>query len=147
VVVDHVKEHGQPAGVSGIDKTLQRIRAAVRLVNGIQIHSIVTPSVIAGEGCHGHQFSVGDPEFSQVVEPGDGRIQRALGCERTNVQLIHDGACQWDGMESVVTPLESVLIVEARKRVHSVRLPPRTGIGIRSRILIDPVPIIRSRTC
>ncbi len=76
----------------GVNKALQRIRTAVRLMDCVQRHSVITPSVIAREGSDRHQLDVRDTEFIQIIEPVNRCIERSLWREGAHVQLVDHGA-------------------------------------------------------
>ena len=85
VVVDDVEAHADAGSVGGVDEAHQGLGAPVGLVDGPQAHPVVAPSGSTGEGGQGHELDDVDAQLGQVIEPGDGAVQGALGGEGAHV--------------------------------------------------------------
>ena len=94
VVVHDVLDHAEAGGVGGGHEAAVGGGAAVGLVDGEPRHPVVAPVPRPGEGVHGQQLDVGDPEVRQVRQAGDGGVEGPLGREGPHVQLVEDGATQ-----------------------------------------------------
>src|ERR1700761_4856072 len=90
VVIDNVEQHRQATLMSGVDEAFERIRAAIRLIYGIERDAIVSPAMIARKRRDRQQLDVRDAEFGQVVEMRDGSIERAFWREGTHMQFVDD---------------------------------------------------------
>ena len=90
VVVDDVEAHADAGAVGGVDEAHQGLGAPVGLVDGPEAHPVVAPSGSTGEGGQGHELDDVDAQLGQVIEPGDGAVQGALGGERAHVELVDD---------------------------------------------------------
>ena len=92
VVVDDVEADGQALAWARVDEALQRRRAAVGVVHGVEVDAVVAPAPAPGERGDRHELDDVDAEVDEVVEPADGGVQGALGRERADVQLVEDRA-------------------------------------------------------
>src|SRR5215469_9873719 len=130
--------------VRSIHKPFQRLRAAVGLVNSKEGNTVITPSVIACEGRHRHQFDMRNVKISQVAKLLNSRIQRSVRSKRSYVQLVNQRTGQRTSLESRVTPFKGFLIIDARQVMNALRLPLRSGIWIYPAVVIDQVTVVRS---
>src|SRR5271157_894519 len=144
VVIDHVEQHGEAAEMGGIDESLEPVGTAVELPHREEVDAVVAPAMVAGELGNRHQLDVGDAEVDEVVQPIDGGLERALGSEGSNVQLVDDAGGKRRSMPSSVSPGEWVVIVEARRAVDSIGLPRAARIGVRSRVIVEKEGIVSS---
>ena len=94
VVVDDVEDHGQAGGVGGVDEPLEPLRAAVGGLRGRHVDAVVAPAAAARELGHRHQLDRGDAELAQPGQVRDRRLERALGRERADVQLVQHQVAQ-----------------------------------------------------
>ena len=115
VVVDDVEDHGQARGVGGVDELLQAQRAAVGGLGGAQVDAVVAPAARARELGHGHQLDRGHAELGQLAQVRDRALERALGRERADVQLVDHGVLQAGDAEAAVGPLEGERVDDPRR--------------------------------
>ena len=94
MVVDDVEDHGQAGGVGGVDEPLEPLRAAVGGLRGRHVDAVVAPAAAARELGHRHQLDRGDAELAQLGQVRDRRLERALGRERADVQLVQHEVAQ-----------------------------------------------------
>jgi hypothetical protein len=124
VVVDDVLDHREAALVAGVDEPLVGGRPAVGLLDGVPEDAVVAPVVRAVERVDRQQLDELDAQLDEVVQPLDRRIQRALGRERADVQLVDDAAGQHPAGPRPVAPRVGVGVEPAGEAVDAVRLPP-----------------------
>ncbi len=129
VVVDHVEDHGQIAGVAGVDEALQAVRAAVRLVHGVPGDAVVAPVPDPVHPVHRQDLDMRDAEVDEVVQPLDRGVERAVRSEGADVQLVEHRAGQVAPRPVGVLPPVVQVVVEPRHPVDPVRLPARPGVG------------------
>ena len=84
--------------MAGVDEPLQRERAAIGGVGGVRIDAVVAPVARAGKLGDRHEFDRRDAEFLQIAEPRDHRVERALGRERADVQLVENVFFKWQAL-------------------------------------------------
>ena len=65
MIENHVEQHRQTVPVAGIDQMLQRIRATVIALDGVEIRRVVTPRVVRTDFVDRHQQ---DRRHTQVRE-------------------------------------------------------------------------------
>ncbi len=133
----------RPALVTGVDEDLVRGRAAVLLLDRAPQHPVVAPAVAAVERVDRHQLDQRHAQLHQVVEPIDGREQRALGGERAHVQLVDDAARQLPTGPQLVGPAVRVRVEGARQPVHPVRSPPGPRVGQHDVAAVDQVAVVQ----
>ena len=136
-VVEHrVDQNTQTPPVAGVDEPHQAVGAAVRFVHGVPEHTVVTPAVRAGERVDRHEFDEIDAEIDQLVQSFDRRVERALRCERADVQFVDDRA-----LDRAARPAggsgRAGSGPQLRAFVHTVWLPRRAGIGEHLRIVVE----------
>ena len=88
VVVDDVEDHGEPGRVRRVDEAREPVRAAVGAVRREGEHAVVAPAALAREGRDRHQLDRGHAELGELRQARGGRVERALGRERADVQLV-----------------------------------------------------------
>jgi len=123
VVVHHVEHDGQAARVTSVHEPLQPVGPAVRLVHRPQVDPVVAPAVLTGKRRHRHQLDGVHAEVAQLIEPPDGGVERALGRERADVQLVDHRAGQRAAPPAAVGPAERRMIIAAAQPVDAGRLP------------------------
>jgi hypothetical protein len=128
--------------MAGVDKALEAVGAAVGIGYGIEIDAVVAPSAVARVGRDWHDLNVGDAEFEEVVEAGDGAVERAFRGECPDVQLVEDGACEWRGLPASIVPGEGGVIVDSRQAVDSARLPKAARIGVGSWVVVEEKSVV-----
>ena len=115
--------------MAGVDQPLQPVGSAVGVVGRPQVDPVVAPSAAAGELDDGKQLDGGDTEGDEVVEVGDGAVERALGRERAHVQLVEDRGRQVDARPSLVRPREGRVVDEPGRALDAEGLVRRPGVG------------------
>src|SRR5439155_25209750 len=88
MVVDDVHDDCEAARVAGVHQPLEAVRTAVGMMRSEEQHAVVAPSPLARELGYRHELDGGDTEVDEVVELGDDRLERALLCERADVELV-----------------------------------------------------------
>ena len=126
-----------------IHKPLQRIRTTIRLVHGKQRHAVITPAMIAGERGYRHQFHMRYTKVHQIIQPGNGRIQRSFGRERPNVQLIDHATRERRRLKFRVAPGKRILVIEARHPMNAIRLRLRPRVRIKCLVVVNQITVIR----
>jgi len=81
MVVDDVHDDADPALMARVDEALQPVRAAVRLVNGVEIDPVVAPAVMPRVTVARKQLHRVDAEVREMVEVRDRAIEGAFGRE------------------------------------------------------------------
>jgi len=133
VVVDDVEGDAEAAGVAGVDETGQARRPAVGVVHGVEADAVVAPAPVGGEGRDRHQLDDVDAEGEEVVEPGGGRVERALRREGPDVQLVDDRTEDPGPFAGPtpgrIRPGEGAGVDGAARPVDAVGLPSAAGSG------------------
>jgi hypothetical protein len=129
VVVDHVEQDPEAAGVAGVDQPAQAVGPAVGVVRRPQVHAVVAPAAPPRELGHRHELDGVDSQVDQVVEAADGAVERALGRERPDVDLVQHRMGQVEAPPFVVAPGEGVRVDDPGQPVHTVGLVAGAGIG------------------
>ena len=96
-----------------IDKPLERIGSAIRLMHGEERHAIVAPAVIPREGRHRHQFDMRDAEILEIIKLVDRRVERAFRSERSHVQFVDHRTGERRRLKPGIGPRKRTLIVHA----------------------------------
>jgi hypothetical protein len=128
VVVHDVKQDGQAAGVAGVHEPLEPVRPAVRLVHRPQVDPVVAPAVATGERRHRHQLDRVHAQVTQVIQPPDGVVERALRGERAEMQLVDHRSVQRPAPPARVRPAECGVVIGAAQPLDAERLPQRPGV-------------------
>ena len=131
VVVHDVLDHGDAGRVRGIHEAPVGLRPAVILLHGVPEHAVVAPVVRTVEAVDGEELHVGHPELDEVRQLADRGVERALGGERAEVQLVDQSGCQVAPGPLAVGPGERRAVVPRRELVHAAGLAPRARIGPR----------------
>ena len=144
VVVDHVEEDRESAGVAGVHQGLEILRPAVAGLGSEEQHSVVAPAPAAREVGDRHQLERGDPERDQVVElRRDGRV-RPLGRERAHVELVEDEALGRQPGPPAVPPGVGEGIDDLARPVHVAGLEAGGRIG-HEHLPVDAVAVAGAR--
>jgi hypothetical protein len=123
VVVHHVEHDGQATRVTGVHEPLQPVGPAVRLMHRPQVDPVVAPAAATGKRRHRHQLDGVHAEVAQLIEPPDSGVERALGRERADVQLVDHRSGQRAAPPAPVGPAERRMIIAAAQPVDAGRLP------------------------
>ena len=134
MVVDDVEEHGEPLPVGGVDQRLEAERAAVGGLRGGQVDAVVAPAVAAGELADWHQLDRGDPQLAQLAQVRDDGLERALGREGADVQLVEHEVSDAGRQPLPVGPLERFGVEQPRRAAQALGLPAAGRIGQRSAV-------------
>ncbi len=132
MVVDDIENHGEPDRVRAIDEALERIRIAVYVIRRKQLYAVVAPVPAAGTLGDRHHFEHRDAELAQVAQLLRGGVERALGRECADVELVDDLSAQVHALPLRVAPLERGRIDDQRRAVHALRLISRARVGPRA---------------
>ena len=105
----------------GVDEAREPVRPAVRRMRREGVEPVVAPVAIPGERRDGHRLDRRDAELAQLREARDHAVERPLGRERADVQLVED--------ELVEARLRAGRDVEARacRGRATARARPRAG--------------------
>ncbi len=131
--------------MAGIHEALEIAGLSVGIENGIQIHTVITPSSLAGEIGDRHQLHVGDTQSFQIVQPGLCRFQSSLGRKRAQVQLVNKAAGKRRRLPLAVAPGERGMIDQPGRTMDTIRLPLASRIGEWGFQAIDHEPVVRAR--
>jgi hypothetical protein len=129
VVVHDVEQDREALVVGGVDEALQAERATVGGVGGRQVDAVVAPAVAAGELRHRQQLERGDAELAQAREVRDDGLERALGRERADVQLVDHRVLEVRRREAVVAPGEGLRVQHPRGAAEPGGLPAGGRVG------------------
>ena len=110
VVIDHIEDHRQPMGVTGINQLSQIFRPPVPCMGGEEIDSVVSPVPVAGKLGNGHQFNRRHPQVRQVVQPRNDRREGPFRGEGPHVKLVYQIIVQGRVAPLLVPPAESCRI-------------------------------------
>src|SRR5262244_1477360 len=144
MVVDDVEEHGEAAGVAGLDQSLQLLRTHAGRVGRKEQDTVVAPPPSAGKVGHGHQLDRGHPEGDQMVEALGQPREGALGTEGADVQLVEDEPFGRDAAPLVVGPCILQRIDDFARPVHVQGLIARDRVR-HEQLAIDPEGVTRPR--
>jgi hypothetical protein len=145
VVVDDVLDHAEAALVAGVDEPLVGRRPAVGLLDGVPGDAVVAPVVRPVEPVDRQQLDEVDAEGHQVVQPAARGVERALGRERADVQLVDDAAGQRPAVPGGVAPGVGGRGEPAGEPVHAVGLPARPRVGAGGVTVVEQVPVVGLR--
>jgi hypothetical protein len=143
VVVDDVEQYREPLGVGGVDEPLEPLRAAVGGMRGRQVDAVVAPAVAAGELGHRHQLDRRDAELAQAAQVRDHGVERPLGGEGADVELVDHAVGEVGRREAVVGPRERGGIEHPRGAAQPVRLRARRRVGQLD--AVDHVDVVLAR--
>src|SRR5262249_37677729 len=90
VVVDDVEQYAKAPCVAGVHQALEPVRAAVRVMRGVEGRAVVAPPAVTPELPHRHQLDGRDAEADEMGQAFDGGVESALGGEGSDVQLVQD---------------------------------------------------------
>src|SRR5690606_1329725 len=129
MVVDHVENNAETAGMAGIDQPLEAIRSAVGMVRRVEVYSVVAPAAFAGKLRDRHELDVSDTQAYEVLQSLNCGIEGASSGEAADVQLVDHSISQGRGRPVLHLPVEPRMIYRTRKSVHAMWLPRRPGVG------------------
>jgi hypothetical protein len=129
VVVDDVEQDREALFVGGVDEPLEALGAAVSGVGGRQVDAVVAPAVAAGELGHRQQLDRGDAELAQPGQVRDDGLERALGREGADVQLVDHRVLEVRRREAVVGPGERGGVEHPRRAAEPGGLPAGGRVG------------------
>ena len=132
MVVDHVEDHADALGVSGVDEASESVRTAVGVLDRPRKHAVVPPVPAAGELRDGHELDPCDPERRQPRQLGDGRIERGALGEGADVQFVqHLGNSRVETAPARIGPDPHRRVDECGGSEGSLGLPPASRVGQR----------------
>ena len=106
-----------------VDETACRpVGPAVGVVRGEEVDAVVAPAAVARELGHRHELDGVDAQLDEVVEVLDDAVERALRCERADVELVEHGAGQGQASPAAVGPGERRVVDDGRQPVDAVGL-------------------------
>ena len=140
MVVDDVEEHGEAAGVAGLDERLERSGTAVSALGCEGEHAVVTPAPASRKITERHELDGGDSESGQVIEARRRGVERPLGREGSDVELVENQLLPRAPPPSAVGPLEGLRIDHLARPVDVVRLKARGRVGHET-LAVDAVAI------
>ncbi len=129
VVVDHVEQHHQAAGVGGVHQGFEVLGPAIGAVRGEGKDPVIAPVARAREISHRHDLDAGDAEIRQVVQACDGGAEGPLRGEGPKVQLIEHRLAPGPAAPSRVGPGEGGRVDDFAGAMHVLGLEPRGRIG------------------
>ncbi len=126
VVVDDVEDDGEPLAVCGVDEAREPVRSTVGRMRREVVEPVVAPVAVAREGRDRHDLDRRDPELAQRSQPRDDSVERALGRERPDVQLVDRELvqCRLRSRRDV----ECARVEDAGRASHALGLPARARI-------------------
>ncbi len=68
VIVDHIENHGEPLLVASVHQPFELHGAAVWLVGGVDVHSVVAPSPSAREAVYRHELDMGYAQVDEIIQ-------------------------------------------------------------------------------
>ena len=128
--------------MAGVDEAAQAVGAAVGALRREPVDAVVAPVARAGEAGDGQDLDGGDAEIDEPIERADGGVERALGREGADVELVEDEVAHAPRAARVL-PGEGARIDHLRRAVHAVRLRARGGIGA-APLAVEHVPVARA---
>ncbi len=90
VVVHHIHDDGEAAGVAGVDKLFQSFRTAVCRLRRVQAGTVVSPITTSRKFRNRHDFDGGDADVAEIGQPGNYAFECAFGCEGAGVKFVDD---------------------------------------------------------
>ena len=127
VVVHDVEEDGDAAGMRGVDKLLEPLRAAVRLMDSKPVDAVVAPVSGSGEGLQRHEFDGVDAQLGEVVQLLNHAGEGAGGGEGAHVELVNHHVLGGDAGPVVIVPRE-VGAHDLGRAMHALGLEARARI-------------------
>ena len=128
VVVDDVQERRESLGMAGVDQPLQALRPAVAVLRRVREHPVVSPVPRPRELGDRHDLDGRDAQLAEVAQPGDDAVERPLGREGADVQLVEDQVLAADPLPAAVGPGEPIRPDDRRRPMDPLGLPERAGI-------------------
>jgi hypothetical protein len=130
----------------GVHKATESFRSAIARLNSIKSHAVVPPIVITRESVDGHQFKGGNAQVLQIRKFCDCAVERALGCERPNVNFVEHVVSILDAFPFPVSPLELRGINDFGRAVYALWEEARDRVGEWSTAIDDVlIPVSGTR--
>src|SRR5438045_799616 len=114
-----------------IDETAEIVWASVRMCRREKIHTVITPTEVAGKIRDRHYFNNGDANAGQLSQLFCGSAPGSFLGERAHVQLINDLAFQLLAGPFRVRPAKRCRIDYAGRTMRSIGLETRRWIGMK----------------
>ena len=143
VVVDDVEQHGQALAVRGVDELLQPVRPAVGGLRGGDVDAVVAPAVAARELADRHHLDRRDAELAQLAQVRDRGLERALGREGADVQLVEDELADRRRAPVGVGPRERAGVEQARRAAQA--RPAASASTGRGAVAVEHELVVRAR--
>ncbi len=140
VVVDHVQQRHQAAGVGLLHQRLERRRRTVGAVRGERQHAVVAPAAASRKVRHRHQFHRRDAQVDQVVEPAPHAVEVAAGGEGTDVQFVDHRLVPGAPAPAGVLPVEGQRVDHQAGAVDVIRVAARGRVR-HAQIAVDAVAV------
>jgi hypothetical protein len=128
MVVDHVEDHRQAAGMAGVDEPSKAPRAPVGGLGRVEMHAVVAPVPRAGKFGDRHQLDRGDPQIDQPREIGNDGFEGPRARVGPHVQLVEDEIRTVVTAKPGIGPGEPGGIDHRGRPVHALGLPARHGV-------------------
>ena len=144
MVVDHVEQHHQAAGMGGGHQALQVLRRAVGGIGRVRQHAVVAPIAPAGTIGERQKLDRGNAEPREVIEAPDGGIESPFGGKSADMQLVDHGLMPRAAFPVRIRPGERHRIDHHARGMHILGIPARSGVG-HADAVVDAVLV--GRTC
>ena len=116
----------------GVDEPRQAVGPAVgRTARRVDVDAVVAPAARARELGDRHELDRGDAELGELAQVRDRAVERPLGGERADVQLVEHELRERDAAARRRSQARGV--DDARGPAQPLRLPARARIGQRAR--------------
>ena len=90
MVVHDVENHTEARGMRAIHERTQIVARSVIVIGREPVHAVVAPAESAGELRDRHNLNYGHAQRDEILDALGRRGVGALGCERSDVELIED---------------------------------------------------------
>ena len=107
MIVDDIKDDGDPEGMSAVYKAAKVLGLAVQAGRREEVDAVVSPAEPTCELRHRHNFKAGDTEFCESRQLTRSRLPAPLRSERADMHLVDDELLTCDPAPSDVGPSES----------------------------------------
>ncbi len=115
--------------MTSIYEARKPFRTAIGTVDGIQTHTVVTPTAFTRKLGDGHHADVCDAECREVLESPERAVERPFGGERSNVELVQDPRAEWWRGERLTPPIETRNVDDSARPMGTFWLLSRAWIG------------------
>ena len=85
MVVDDVENDGHASLMRAVDETLERERAAIRILRRPDVRPVITPVARPRKLADRHEFDRRDAEVFQRIEFADDCVESPFLCERADM--------------------------------------------------------------